>query len=514
MLATEPNLNPNFERRLNEVCEGLPPYMKRHLLEKVSVENASTIIEYVQALRMEINLSIFYKQAVIDTLTTLAKFHPDKSFKNMTRSDILAFLDRLRKKEEQDPKHRWIGTYNQNIRHLNRFYRWLYYPLVEPKERPKPEQMQNVRQLRRKEDSNYEDHELWLDTDCNRIFLKYCPVVRDRAFHAMMLDTSCRPKELMNAKIEDIQFINQGYSQNIAIIRVVGKSGKRIKKMLYKSLPYLKDWLSPGNHSMPDNKQAYLFCGTGRRNRGRKLERHHFSHMYSNYKKYFHSLLASPDNNIPAEDKKIIKEKMLTKPWRPYVLRYTSLTEKANGQLSEYQLREHADWTPNSPMPKKYLRFRGDESIKALLLAQGIKHIVDEKKEGSSSLESEQTTTLAPTIVCYNCKEPNKADSRICSNPNCRMILSFEVQADMMQEAEQQKRELQDVMTQQKVQKEMIEKMMQYIHKKQEEEAREEARKKGQEWNGDMVGAWDDEWEMGPNYIDAETKAAFKKEVR
>ena len=80
MLA-EPNPNPdinsnrNLERRLDEVCEGLPPYMKRHLLEKISQENASTIVEYVQALRMETNLSIFYQQAVIDTLTTLAKFH-------------------------------------------------------------------------------------------------------------------------------------------------------------------------------------------------------------------------------------------------------------------------------------------------------------------------------------------------------------------------------------------------------------------------------------------------------
>jgi len=72
MLVTEPNpnpninSNPNFERRLDEVCEGLPPYMKRHLLEKIPLENALAIVEYVQALRMETNLSTFYKQAVID----------------------------------------------------------------------------------------------------------------------------------------------------------------------------------------------------------------------------------------------------------------------------------------------------------------------------------------------------------------------------------------------------------------------------------------------------------------
>jgi integrase len=119
--------------------------------------------------------------------------------------------------------------------------------------------MQNIRKLKRKEQSNYQDTDLWLDQDCNRIFLKYCPSVRDRAFHAMMFDTSCRPKELMNARIKDIQFIEEGYSQRHAIIRVTGKSGQLIKKMLYNSLPYVKDWLSPGNHPFPDNPDVCMY---------------------------------------------------------------------------------------------------------------------------------------------------------------------------------------------------------------------------------------------------------------
>ena len=173
---------PNFERRLDEICEGLQPYVKRHLLERISRENASTIIEYIEALRVETNLSVVYKQAVIDLLSSLAKRHAKdgKSFKDMIRNDNLAFLDRLRKTEEQDPKHRWIGTYNQNRIHRTRFFKWLHYPLVAPEQRPIPKQVQNIPTLKRKEESTFEDHELWLDPDCNRIFLKYCPVVRDR----------------------------------------------------------------------------------------------------------------------------------------------------------------------------------------------------------------------------------------------------------------------------------------------------------------------------------------------
>ena len=403
-------------------------------MEKISQQNTSTIIEYIDAIRMEgTNLSIVYKQAVVDTLTSLAKFHPGKSFKDMRRDDIIAFLNRLRKTEEQDKKHRWMGTYEQNIRHLKRFYKWLHYPLVEPKERPIPEQLQNVKPLRRREFSNYEDHELWSDPDCNRMFLKYCPSARDRAFHALMFDTSCRPKELMNARLEDLQFIEEGFNKRFAIIRVVGKSGKRLKKFLFNSLPYVKDWLQV--HPTPDNPHAYLICGQGNRNRGRKLDRRHFSHKYNDHKKYFQSLLKSPD--VPAEDKEIIRNKMLTKPWKPYVFRYTSLTVKAaSGQLNEYQLREHADWTPTSQMPRKYLRFRGDESIKALQRVHGIVPIEEDHN-------AESAGNLAPALVCYNCKELNKAGSRVCSS--CKMILNFELPQQQEERLEEVKKQLEEL---------------------------------------------------------------------
>jgi restriction endonuclease S subunit len=94
---------PIFERRLDEICEGCNHMLNVICLKKISQENTSTIIEYVLALKTETNLSLVYKEAVVNTLSTLAKFHGgSKSFKNMTRNDILKFLDRLRKTEEQD----------------------------------------------------------------------------------------------------------------------------------------------------------------------------------------------------------------------------------------------------------------------------------------------------------------------------------------------------------------------------------------------------------------------------
>jgi hypothetical protein len=52
-----------------------------------------------------------------------------KSFKEMTRQDLLSFLDDRRKPDYVDPLHKWIGTYNTYRMQLMRFFKWLYYPL-------------------------------------------------------------------------------------------------------------------------------------------------------------------------------------------------------------------------------------------------------------------------------------------------------------------------------------------------------------------------------------------------
>jgi site-specific recombinase XerD len=118
----------DFDRRLDEACEGLQPYIKTHLKERVSKENAFVIVEYAHSIKVEVNPSKGYKESIMDTIVQLAKTHRNKTFREMTRDDILTFLSRLEKSEEEDRKHRWIGTYNQNLINIRRFYKWLYYP--------------------------------------------------------------------------------------------------------------------------------------------------------------------------------------------------------------------------------------------------------------------------------------------------------------------------------------------------------------------------------------------------
>jgi hypothetical protein len=48
---------------------------------------------------------------IIEVLVMLSKFL-NKNFKDMTRAEIIQFLDKCRRSEAADALHKWIGTYN------------------------------------------------------------------------------------------------------------------------------------------------------------------------------------------------------------------------------------------------------------------------------------------------------------------------------------------------------------------------------------------------------------------
>jgi hypothetical protein len=79
----------------------------------------------------------------------------------MTRQDIISFLDSFRKPDSSDPLRKWIGTYNTFRIIVLKFFKWLYYPDIEPCKRPKPEVVDNIPQLKRKEQSIYKPTDLW-----------------------------------------------------------------------------------------------------------------------------------------------------------------------------------------------------------------------------------------------------------------------------------------------------------------------------------------------------------------
>lgn len=224
-------------------------------LEDKNNPNLDTINQYLEAMQIETNPSKSYETSNRIILRSLSKFHNGKSFAKMKREDIISYLNSFRKPEEIDPLHKWIGTYNRYHTILTKFFRWLYNPKLEPRQRPKPEVIHNIQQLRRREESIYKPTDLWTRVD-DLLFLKYCPSIRDRCYHTISRDLSARPSEILGLKIKDIVFKNEG-GKHYAECLVNDKTGTRHLPLI-DSLPYLNDWLD--HHPTRNNQNSYLIC--------------------------------------------------------------------------------------------------------------------------------------------------------------------------------------------------------------------------------------------------------------
>lgn len=88
-----------FERKLDQVTAGLSPFVRRHLLTRISRPNASIIVDYILAMQAEIHLSNTYRRDNVVTLKTLSECTSEgnKLFQEMNRQDIISFLDKYRK---------------------------------------------------------------------------------------------------------------------------------------------------------------------------------------------------------------------------------------------------------------------------------------------------------------------------------------------------------------------------------------------------------------------------------
>ena len=271
------------ELRIAAITEGLNNELKNKLqdLVKDGKENALDIIDYLHSFKNEINPSLSYQVIVIRVLIGISKFHNHKLYKEMVPDDILLYLNSLRKNETIDPLHKWIGTYNIYRMHLRRFFKWLYYPNLPPNERQKPQCVMNILSLKRKEKSIYKPTDLWT-TDDDILFLRYCPSKRDRCYHAMSRDLSCRPHELLKLRIKDVIFKTAGDKQYAEVL-VNGKTGQRTLPLI-NCIPYLKDWLD--DHPQAGNHNSILICGFGKC-LGRKMQTQSIASTYRYYRDNF-----------------------------------------------------------------------------------------------------------------------------------------------------------------------------------------------------------------------------------
>lgn len=428
------NDNELLGKKINAAVEGFGTTRFCELIlrdrNRLSKENALTVSDYIIAMKREVNPRLNYKKSTIQIIAELSKtIGIAKKFIDMTRDDLLSYLDKCRKLENEDPLHKWIGSYNTKLVVLSRFFKWLHYPNVDdPKRRSelsalerKPDCIMGIKQLKRKEISCYKPSDLWSQED-DLLFLKWVTNKRDRCYHTMARDLSARPDEILNLKIKDIVFKTTADNKQYAEVLVNGKTGARHIPLI-QSIPYIKDWLS--NHPSRNNPNTPLFLGLGRNCTGRQLSINGLYQVYKYYKEEFFPKLLK-DNTISIEDKEKIKC-LLAKPFNPYVRRHSALTEKSI-KLKSNILNQHAGWSMRSNMAQKYIHYFGNESSESLLEAYGI--------VTNNNIPFDR---LNPKI-CPNCNEGNTQDAKFCSK--CKMIMSFEGYQEALESQKEKANEL------------------------------------------------------------------------
>jgi integrase len=427
----------NIQEKIDILTAGALPYYNSIFkqLALANPQNADILYEFVTAEHNERNVKLSTRLTHIKIIYSFARFLRHKDFLQVTKQDTMQYLSSLRKTELQDPSHRWIGTYNTRQMVLSKFFKWLYNR-NEPdySKRLTPPCMHGVKTLPRKEKSPYTPSDIWTNED-HAIFLKYCPEKRDKCYHSMANDTSCRPHELLSLKIKDIMFKVSSTGMQYAEVHITESKTKPRTLPLIFSIPYLKDWID--SHPMANNLHAFLFPSLGDSNFGEKFSENALYKLYTRtyQKRYFPKLLEDP--NTPDRDKAYIKN-MLTKPWNPYIHRHSALTAKSQ-ILKESTLRDHAGWSMTSKMPNIYLHYFGNESSKSLLEVYGVEQYHQKQIE------------ILKTKSCPNCNEPNKPDSKFCAK--CRMVLTYDAYNETLEKQQEKESEVQKL--QQKYEQDM-----------------------------------------------------------
>jgi hypothetical protein len=129
--------NDQIEIKINSVTNSCKTFIKNPLkdLLKKNPENANIICDYIIAEQIEFNIKNSTKIGKIKALVYLSRYCEDKkSFKEMTKQDILDHLNTFRKVSDDSsnynvgngPNNKWIGTYNFRQMIFNKFFKWLY----------------------------------------------------------------------------------------------------------------------------------------------------------------------------------------------------------------------------------------------------------------------------------------------------------------------------------------------------------------------------------------------------
>jgi hypothetical protein len=118
----------DLERKIETITRYQKPYTKKIFTEmaRANSENVVVLYNYIVAQKNELNIKDSTIGSIVKKLVWLSSYLDHKSFSDMTKDDILGYLNSIKKPPEVDPTHKSIGTYNGRQMVFSSFFRWLY----------------------------------------------------------------------------------------------------------------------------------------------------------------------------------------------------------------------------------------------------------------------------------------------------------------------------------------------------------------------------------------------------
>jgi hypothetical protein len=153
-----------LERKINSITEHQRAYIRSIFLKMVQFNptKAATLYDFLMAQQNELNIKESTKESTIKRIIWLSTDLNHKTFNEITKDDILAYLNsRVKKPASVDQTHKWICTYNGTQMVFSSFFRWLTNP-DEPDTRKRitPPCMRGIKRLPRQEKSPYKPSDL------------------------------------------------------------------------------------------------------------------------------------------------------------------------------------------------------------------------------------------------------------------------------------------------------------------------------------------------------------------
>jgi integrase/recombinase XerD len=249
---------------------------------------------------------------------------------------------------------------------LKNFYKWLYQSEEYP---------DLVKWIKLSNDgSNRLPAEVLLTEEDIVRLIGVCKNQRDKALIALLWDTGMRVGELLNLKIQDLTFQQEGASY----VRISGKTGDRRTPVIF-STPYLVNYVNDLRAQSRQTDPLFVIID--------------------------HGAVTEKPVDYPSV-RKILKQLRarsgLDKRIYPHLFRHSRATFYAN-DLTEQQLKMFFGWTGSSNMASVYVHLSGRDIDNAVLKANGIMSARGETAKPKLTVKS-----------CPKCHDPNAMTDKYC----------------------------------------------------------------------------------------------------